>query len=131
MRPQSEPSRSAPPAAARGIAVVPALPRELDRRAPIALRVPAIHPAFDGDLPPESPIAIMGTMKAEDFDRIDEQEVEIREGHPVELVVTVRLDAEESRLLTELAEAEGADPPATLRAALRHYATARAQRTSR
>lgn len=73
----------------------------------------------------------MGTMKAEDFDPIDEREVEIHEGHRVELVVSVRLDAEESRLLTEFAEAEGAEPPAALRAALRHYATARAQRTSR
>lgn len=70
-------------------------------------------------------------MKAEDFDPIDKQEVEIHDGHPVELVVSVRLDAEESRLLTELAEAEGANPPATLRAALRHYGAARSQRTSR
>jgi hypothetical protein len=73
----------------------------------------------------------MGSVKAEDFDPIDVQQVEVHDGHPVELVVSVRLDAEESRLLTELAEAEGADPPATLRAALRHYAAARTQRTSR
>lgn len=73
----------------------------------------------------------MRSMKAEDFDPTDEQEVEIHDGHPVELVVSVRLDAEESRLLAELAEAEGADPPATLRAALRHYAGTRAQRMSR
>lgn len=72
----------------------------------------------------------MGSVKAEDFDPIDEQDVEIHGGHPVELVVSVRLDAEESRLLTELAEAEGADPAATLRAALRHYVVARSQRTS-
>ncbi len=70
-------------------------------------------------------------MKAEDFDPIDEQGVDVHDGHPVELVVSVRLDAEDSRLLTELAEAEGVDPPATLRAALRHYAAARTQRTSR
>ncbi len=73
----------------------------------------------------------MGRVKAEDFDLIDEQEVEIHDGNPVELVVSVRLDAEESRLLIELAEAEGVDPPATLRAALRQYAAARAQKTSR
>jgi hypothetical protein len=73
----------------------------------------------------------MRSMKAEDFDPIDEQEVEIHEGHPVELVVSVRLDAEESRLPTELAEAGGAGSDATLRAALRHYAAARAHRTPR
>lgn len=67
-------------------------------------------------------------MKAEDFDPIDEQAVEVHDGHPVELVVSVRLDPEESRLLSELAEAKGADPPATMRAALRHYAAERASR---
>ncbi len=73
----------------------------------------------------------MGSMKAEDFDPIDEHAVEVHDGHPVELVVSVRLDPEESRLVTELAEAEGADPPGTMRAALRHYAAARSQRASR
>jgi hypothetical protein len=73
----------------------------------------------------------MGSMKAEDLDPIDEQEVEIHDGHPVEVVVSLRLNAEESRLLAELAEAEAADPAARLRAALRHYAAARAQQTSR
>jgi hypothetical protein len=73
----------------------------------------------------------MGTMKAEDFDPIDEQTVEVHDGHPVELVVSVWLDREESRLLTELADAEGTDPPATMRAALRHYSAAQSQRASR
>lgn len=73
----------------------------------------------------------MGSMKAEDFDPIDEQAGEVHDGHPVELVVSVRLDPEEARLLTELADAEGPDPPATMRAALRHYAPARSQRASR
>ncbi len=73
----------------------------------------------------------MGRMKAEDFDPIDEQAVEVHEGHPVELVVAVRLDPGESRLLTGLAEAERADLPATMRAALRHYAMARSQQASR
>jgi len=70
-------------------------------------------------------------MKAEDFDPIDEQAVEVHDGHPVELVVAVRLDPEDSRLLTELAEAERADLPHTMRAALRHYAVARSQQASR
>jgi len=69
-------------------------------------------------------------VKAEDFDPVDEQQVEIYDGHPVELVVSVVLGDEESQLLTELVEAEGADPPATRRAALRRYAAARSQRTS-
>lgn len=73
----------------------------------------------------------MGSVKAEDFDPIDEREVQVHEGHPVESVVSVRLDAEESRRLAELAEAEDADPAAVLRAALRHYTTARSQRASR
>lgn len=73
----------------------------------------------------------MGCVKAEDFDPIDEQAVEVHDGHPVELVVSVRLDPEEARLLSELVEAEGADPPATMRAALRHYAAARSQPASR
>jgi Ribbon-helix-helix protein, copG family len=72
----------------------------------------------------------MGSVN-EDFDAIDEQEIEIHGGHSVDLVVSVRLDAEESRLLAELAAAEGADPAATLRAALHHYAAAAAQRTPR
>ncbi|MGI8945767.1 MAG: hypothetical protein ACR2GL_05950, partial [Thermoleophilaceae bacterium] len=43
--------------------------------------------------------------------QIDEQTAEVHDGHPVEFLVSVRLDPEESRLLSELAEAEGADPP--------------------
>jgi predicted transcriptional regulator len=70
-------------------------------------------------------------MKAEDFDPIDEQAAEVHEGHPVELVVSVRLDPEEARLLAEFADAGGAEPAATMRAALRHYAAARSQRASR
>ncbi len=73
----------------------------------------------------------MRNMKAGDLDPIDEQAVEVHDGHPVELVVSIRLDPDESRLLTDLAEAEGADPPATMRAALRHYAAAQSQRASR
>jgi len=73
----------------------------------------------------------MRSMEAEDFDPIDEEAVEAHDGHPVELVVSVRLDPEESRLLIELSEAEGADPPGTMRAALRYYAAARSQRASR
>lgn len=82
-------------------------------------------------LPPSSPIGIMEVMKAEEFDPIDEREVAIHDGDPTELVVSVRLDAEESRLLTGLAEADGADPPTTLRPALHQRAAARSQQTSR
>lgn len=70
----------------------------------------------------------MGGMRAEDFEPIDEQTVEVDDRHPVELVMSVRLDAEESRLVAELAEAESADPAAILRAALHRYAAARSQR---
>jgi hypothetical protein len=55
----------------------------------------------------------VGSVNAEDFDPIDTQQVEVHDGHPVELGVSVRLDAEESKLLTELADAEGPDPAAT------------------
>jgi hypothetical protein len=72
----------------------------------------------------------MGDMNAADFDPIDEQNLEVQEGHPVKLVVSVELDGEESQLVAELAQAEGTDPAGTLRAALRYYAAARAQRVS-
>jgi Ribbon-helix-helix protein, copG family len=71
----------------------------------------------------------MGNVKAEDFDQIDQEAVEVHEGHPVEIVVSVRLSPEESRLLSELAERDGSNPVETMRAALRHYAANRSQRT--
>ena len=71
----------------------------------------------------------MGNVKAEDFDQIDQEAVEVHEGHPVEIVVSVRLSPEESRLLSELAERDGSNPVETMRAALRHYAANRLQRT--
>ena len=71
-----------------------------------------------------------GAMKARDFDPIDEQTLEVHEGHPVELVVSVGLDSEESQLVAELAQADGVDPAATLRTALRYYAATRSQRVS-
>lgn len=73
----------------------------------------------------------MRGVRAEDFDPIDEQRVEVHDGHAVEMIVSVRLDPAESRLLTELAEAEGADLPDTMRAAIHHYAAASSQRASR
>jgi hypothetical protein len=69
-------------------------------------------------------------MKARDFDPIDEQTLEVHEGRPVELVVSVGLDSEESQLVAELAQADGVDPAATLRTALRYYAATRSQRVS-
>ena len=71
----------------------------------------------------------MGNVKAEDFDQIDEEAVEVHEGHPVDVVVSVRLSPEESRMLSELAEDDGSDPTEAMRAALRYYATSRSQRT--
>jgi hypothetical protein len=73
----------------------------------------------------------MKDMDATDLDPIDEQTVQVHAGHPVELVVSVGLDGEESRLVAELAQAEGTDPAGLLRAALREYAAARSQRASR
>jgi hypothetical protein len=73
----------------------------------------------------------MGHVKAEDFDQIDEEAVEVHEGHPVDVVVSVRLSPEESRMLSELAERDGSDPTETMRAALRRYAASRSQRTPR
>lgn len=71
----------------------------------------------------------MGSVRAEDFDPIDEENVEVHGGHPVDIVMAVRLSPEESRLLSEVAEREGSDPVETMRAALRHYAASRSQRT--
>ena len=73
----------------------------------------------------------MKDMNATDLDPIDEQTVQVHAGHPVELVVSVGLDGEESRLVAELAQAEGTDPAGLLRAALREHAAARSQRASR
>ena len=61
-------------------------------------------------------------MRAEDYDAIDESAVEVHEGHPVDIIVSVPLTAEESRLLHELAERESSEGVETIRAAVRHYA---------
>lgn len=66
-------------------------------------------------------------MKAEDFDPIDEQRVEVHEGHPVDVTVSVCLTPDESRLLNELAECEGTDAIGAMRAALHEYAARRPQ----
>lgn len=71
----------------------------------------------------------MGNVKAEDFDQIDEEAVEVHDGHPVDVVLSVRLSPEESRLVSELAERDGSNLVETMRAALRHYAANRSQRT--
>ena len=70
-------------------------------------------------------------MRAEDFDPIDEKSVEAHEGHPADVIVSVRLTPDESRLLSELAEREGSDEIGVLRAALHEYAARRHQRASR
>ncbi len=70
---------------------------------------------------------MMGFVKAKDLDPIDEESVEVHEGHPVDVIVSVRLTPDESRLLSELAEREGADEVGTLRAALHEYAARRPQ----
>lgn len=73
---------------------------------------------------------IMKNVKVEDLDPIDEETVEVHEGHPVDVVLSVRLSPEDSRQLSELAECDGSDPVETLRAALRHYAASRSERTA-
>lgn len=70
----------------------------------------------------------MGRVKGEDLDPIDEETVEVHEGHPVDVVLSVRLSPEESRLVSELAERDGASLVETVRAALRHYAANRSER---
>ncbi|MEJ7570398.1 MAG: hypothetical protein WKF41_19315 [Gaiellaceae bacterium] len=64
-------------------------------------------------------------MRPEDLDPVDGQAVEVHEGHPVDLIVSVRLTPEDSRLLSELEAREGSDAVAILRAALREYAGSR------
>lgn len=70
----------------------------------------------------------MGNVKREDFDPIDEEGVEVHEGHPVDVIVSVRLTPDESRSLNELAEREGTDAIETMRSALHEYAARRSQR---
>lgn len=72
----------------------------------------------------------MEDVKAEDFDPIDEKGVEVHEGHPVDVIVSVRLTPDESRLLSELAEREGGDVIGTMRAALHEYAARHSQRAT-
>lgn len=71
-----------------------------------------------------------GHMRAEDLDPIDERTIEVHEGHPVEVVLSLRLNSEESALLTEIAQQEGTDAAETMRLALRHYAASRTQRAA-
>lgn len=67
----------------------------------------------------------MELMKPKDLDLIDEESVEVHEGHPVDVIVSIRLAPDESRLLGELAEREGTDEVGALRAALHEYAARR------
>ena len=67
----------------------------------------------------------MGKVSAEDLDPVDPQSVEVHEGHAVDLIVSVRLTPDDSRLLADLEEREGSDAVAILRAALREYAASR------
>lgn len=72
----------------------------------------------------------MEKVKAEDLDPIDEEVVEVHEGHPVDVVLSLRLSPEESRLLRELTQRDRGDPVETLRVALRHYAASRSERAA-
>jgi hypothetical protein len=72
----------------------------------------------------------MDDVKAEDLDPIDAKAVEVHEGHPVDVVLSVRLSPEESRLVSQLADHHGTGPMDTLRAALRHYAASRSERAA-
>lgn len=73
----------------------------------------------------------MEGVKPEDFDSIDEKGLEVHEGHPVDVIVSVRLTAEESRLLSELAEREGIDAIETMRTAFNEYAARHTARAAR
>ncbi len=70
----------------------------------------------------------MGNVRPEDFDPIDEESVEVHEGNPVDVIVSVRLTPDESRVLNELAEREGTDAIGTMRSARHEYAARRSQR---
>lgn len=49
----------------------------------------------------------------------------MREGHAVDMVLSLHLSAQESKLLNEVAKREGTDAVETVRAAIREYAAAR------
>ena len=51
--------------------------------------------------------------------------VEVHEGHPVGLVVRLRLDPDEALAFAEVCEREGLSPTELLRAAYREYAARR------
>lgn len=67
-------------------------------------------------------------VRADDFDPIDEESLEVHKGHPADVIVSVRFTPDESRLLSELAELEGSDEIGTLCAALHEYAARRSDR---
>ena len=72
----------------------------------------------------------MPRVNAEDLDPIGEDDIEVREGHPVDVVISVRLTADESRALSELAQRDGTDAVETIRAAVREYAASRSARAT-
>lgn len=72
----------------------------------------------------------MRIVRAEDLDTLDETDLEVHEGHPVDLIVSVRLTRDESLRLTELAEREGKDVVDIMRAALDEYVSGRSQRAA-
>lgn len=64
------------------------------------------------------------------MDTLDETDLEVHEGHSVDLIVSVRLTRDESLRLTELAEREGKDAVDIMRAALDEYVSGRSQRAA-
>lgn len=69
----------------------------------------------------------MEPVKAEDFDHIDEDSVQVHAGDPVEVVVSLRLSSDEAKALNDLAAREGTDAVEIVRTALKDYMSRRAQ----
>lgn len=72
----------------------------------------------------------MRIVKAEDFDTLDETDLVVHEGHPLDVVVSVRLTPDEFQLLIGHAEREGKDAVAMMRTALNEYVSRRSQRAA-
>lgn len=71
-----------------------------------------------------------GDMRPEDYDDIDESEIQVHEGNPIDIIVSIRLAPDEVRLLHDLEAREGTDAIGVLRAPLHEYAARRSQAAS-
>jgi hypothetical protein len=69
-------------------------------------------------------------MRAEDYDDIDETTLEVHEGHPVTMILSVPLDHDEFTALSDIAEREGKTVIDAAKDAVRAYAVARTGRAA-